>query len=412
MPAFLRENARWLAGGFLLMFFSSFGQTFFISLSAGAIREEYGLSNGAWGSLYMAATLASALTLPRLGQIVDTRSVRSVALLIIPGLAIATVAMAFSRHIAMLLLTLYMLRLFGQGMMMHLGFSAIGKWFSAQRGKALSLTAIGINFGEALLPVSFVFLTGLIGWRMSWLVATAVIVLVALPVITTLVAQERAPRSSDPVSKAPVGRQWTRSEALRDPAFYLLMLCVMGPPFIVTTIFFHQVYLVDLRGWSLEVFASTFFVSSSMTVVFALISGALIDRFTGVRLLPFVLLPLGTGCLVLASVDAQWSAFAFMALFGISNGFASTLFGAIWPEVYGIKHLGSIRALTVAFLVLASAVGPGLSGFLIDLGVWYPYQIAAMGLYCLLVSPIMLAVSRHLSRRALRDAELAATPQA
>ena len=60
---FLRDNARWIAGGLCFTFFSSFGQTFFISLSAGHIREEYGLSNGGWGTLYMVATLASALTL-------------------------------------------------------------------------------------------------------------------------------------------------------------------------------------------------------------------------------------------------------------------------------------------------------------------------------------------------------------
>ena len=58
---FLRENARWLAGGFLLTLFSSFGQTFFISLSAGEIRAEYGLSHGTFGTLYMVATLASVI---------------------------------------------------------------------------------------------------------------------------------------------------------------------------------------------------------------------------------------------------------------------------------------------------------------------------------------------------------------
>ena len=124
---FLRDNARWLAGGFLLTFFSSFGQTFFISLSAGNIREEYGLSHGGFGTLYMVATLGSALTLPYLGQIVDRYSVRKVAMFIVPMLALATVSMALSSHIVQLAVTIYLLRLFGQGMMTHTAFTAMGR---------------------------------------------------------------------------------------------------------------------------------------------------------------------------------------------------------------------------------------------------------------------------------------------
>ena len=104
--AFLRENARWLLGGFLLTFFSSFGQTFFISLSGGAIREEYGLSNGEWGGLYMAATLCSALTLPFLGRIVDVISVSRTVFIIVPALAIAAVLMSVSNAIVLLFIVL------------------------------------------------------------------------------------------------------------------------------------------------------------------------------------------------------------------------------------------------------------------------------------------------------------------
>src|ERR671910_1347863 len=154
--AFLRENARWLAGGFLLTLFSSFGQTFFISLSAGSIREEYGLSHGGFGTLYMIATLGSALTLPRLGQIVDRYSVKNVALFIIPMLALAAISMAFSTNVILLAFTIYLLRLFGQGMLTHTSFTAMGRWFSAQRGRAVSVVTLGHNTGEAIFPLIFV----------------------------------------------------------------------------------------------------------------------------------------------------------------------------------------------------------------------------------------------------------------
>jgi sugar phosphate permease len=397
--AFLRQNARWLAGGFLLTFFSSFGQTFFISLSAGNIRQEYGLSHGEFGTLYMMATLGSALTLPKLGQIVDRYSAQKVALFIIPILALSVVSMAFSRHVALLILVIYLLRLFGQGMMTHNAFTAMGRWFSAQRGRAVSVVTLGHNTGEAIFPLLFVALAATVGWRHTWLLAAAALILVALPVIALLIAVERVPRASDPEARINDARDWTRGEALRDPVFYLLFLGVMGPPFIGTVIFFHQVYLVELRGWSLELFATAFPLMASMTAVFALVSGQLIDRFSGVALLPVFLLPLAAACFLIGLFEGQWSAFAFMSLLGVSWGFSSTLFGSLWPEVYGTRHLGSIRALSVAIMVFATAMGPGLTGFLIDSGVSYPAQILAMGAYCILISFVMLYVSRRVRAR-------------
>ena len=397
--SFVRDNARWLAGGLLFTFFSSFGQTFFISLSAGSIRHEYGLTHGDFGFLYMIATLGSALTLPYLGQIVDRYSVRKVALFIVPMLALAAVSMAFSVHIVQLVVTIYLLRLFGQGMMTHTAFTAMGRWFSAQRGRSISVVALGQNAGEAVFPLLFVAVVSLVGWRHSWLLAAAVLVLLALPGIALLINGERTPRSSDPAPRVAAGRDWTRAEVVRDPLFYALLLGVMAPGFIGTTIFFHQVYLVELRGWSLELFASSFTVMAIMTITFALVSGALIDRFSGVSLLPGFLLPLGAACIVLGSFDGQWSAFVFMALLGLSYGFSSTLFGALWPEIYGTRHLGSIRALTVAVMVFATAMGPGLTGYLIDHGVSYPLQILAMGAYCILISLVMLYVTKQVRRR-------------
>ncbi len=410
---FLRENARWIAGGFLLTFFSSYGQTFFIALSAGDIRAEYGLSNGQWGTLYMVATLASALTLPRFGQIVDRYSARGVTLIIVPVLAFACVLMALSQHIALLVLAVYLLRLFGQGMMTQNALTAIGRWYVAQRGRAMSLTTIGVNAGEALFPTVFVLTAFAVGWRNGWLLVAASLVLIALPAIALLVAKEREPRSTDPVGspKSQV-RDWTRGETLRDPMFYLLLMGVMAPGFTGTTIFFHQVYLVELRGWSLGIFASTFILSSSLTVIFALIAGALVDRFSAVSLLPAFLIPLGIACMFLGFVDAQWSAFAFMGFMGVSYGVATTLFGALWPEVYGVKHLGAIRAMTVAIMVFATAMGPGVTGFLIDLGVSYPLQIIAMGLYCFAASVLMYFVSRALKARALSASEASSTSRA
>ncbi len=391
--AFLRHNARWIAGGFLLTLFSSFGQTFFIALSAGEIRAEYNLSHGEFGGIYMIATLASALTFPWIGQLVDYYTVRRISFFTILALICACLAMMISTHLAGLVLAIYALRLFGQGMMFHIAQTAMGKWYAGNRGQAVATTSIGVNFGEALFPIIFVAFAGLYGWRNAWL-ASAVLLLLVLPVIAALFSRERTPRSTDPEVKGYGIRNWTRSEVLRDPLFYVLQIGVLAPAFIGTTIFFHQVHLADLRGWSMETVATTYIVMSVSVISFALIAGQLIDKFSALQLLPAFLLPLALACLVLSQFEAQWSAFVFMGMLGISYGLSSSLFGAVWPELYGTKHLGAIRSVVIAMMVFGTAAGPGVTGYLIDLGIGFPLQITVMGLYCLAAALLMMIASR------------------
>ncbi len=396
---FLLENARWLTGAFLLTFFSAFGQTFFISLSAGDIRAEYGLSHGDFGLIYMLATLASALTLPWMGKIVDFLTPAQVAIITIPLLAAGALGMAFSTHVATLVLTIYILRLFGQAMMTQNALTATARWFGANRGRAVSIVTLGMNASEAVLPFVFVAVAAAIGWRSAWTSGAVLLTLFALPLIFVLIKTQREPQTSDFEAKNQEVRSWTRAEVLRDPLFWFLVVGILSPAFIGTTVFFHQVYLVELRGWSLTVFASAFSIMATTTICFTLIAGALVDKYSAKALVPAFLIPLSLCCFVLAIFTAQWSAFVFMALMGVSYGFSSTLFGALWPEIYGTKHLGSIRAIVVAVMVFGTAAGPGLTGWLIDLGVHYPSQIFAMGIYCVFATGLMIFVSRRLIAR-------------
>ncbi|WP_428650411.1 MFS transporter [Roseibium sp.] len=392
--SFLRENARWLTASYLLAVFSGFGQTFFISLSGGDIRAEFGLSHGDLGLLYMLATLGSALTLPYVGRSLDHFPVRWIAAVVIAGLALFCLAMAGTFSVWAVALAFYGLRLCGQGMMTHTSLTAAGRWFSAQRGRAMSIAMLGFPTAEALFPLCFVALNSAFGWRGAWVVSALVLMLMALPVLLTLLARDRVPSQAEVAAAKTEGRQWTRAEALRDPRFWLVNLGVNAPAFIGTAIFFHQVYLVELRGWTLELFASAFLLMAAGVVCASLVAGPLIDRFSARRLLPFTLLPLTLACFVLAGLHAPASAFVFMALVGISNGFNGTLVGAFWPEVYGTRHMGAIRSVAFAFMVFASAAGPGLVGWLIDRGVAFDLQVSTMGLYCLIYCVLLALVAR------------------
>lgn len=398
MLTFLRKNSRWIAGGFLLTFFSSFGQTFFIGLSGEELRNKFSLSDGEFGLTYMVATLASALTLPWLGRTLDHMAGRRVAQFVIPSLAAACLLIAFAPNIVVVILALYMLRLFGQGMMTHTALTETGRWFAANRGRATSLVVPGVQAGTAILPVTFAIVAATLGWQMAWGLAAATLIVFALPAISFLWAVERTPRSTaEEGEEGYTARDWTLREVLRDPIFYLLLACVLAPPFIGTTIFFHQDYLIELRGYGELAFASAFPLMAATTVIFALVCGHLVDQFGAARLLPYFLLPLAAASALTALLTPVWGIYAFMVLMGVSNGFTQTLVGALWPEVYGTKHLGAIRSVVVAVMVFSTSLGPGLTGGLIDLGIELPIQLLWMGVWCLaaclalgLIAPVLI----------------------
>ncbi len=398
MITFLRENFRWIAGGFLLTYFSSIGQTFFISASVGEWRSMFDLSHGQFGQLYMLATLASAMVLPFAGKIVDIMPEHRVIALVAPALAAAALLAAHAPSIPVLILAIFLLRLLGQGMMTHIALTATGRWFAAQRGRAVSLVVLGHQGGEATLPLMFASLASLVSFQAGWTGAALLVLVVALPLGVWAYRTPRSPRGvvmDHPQST----RQWTRPEVIRDPVFWVLLTGVLAPAFIGTTIFFHQDYLTTLRGWPPLLFAQGLTLMAATTVAFALINGALIDRFGAVAVLPFFLLPLSIACLTAGLAVETWTVVVFMMLLGMSYGISSTLFGALWPEIYGTKHLGAVRSLVVSAMVLATAVGPGLTGTLIDMGLPLPDQLLAMSAYCLAISAVLALCAQVLRRR-------------
>ncbi|RVP94150.1 MFS transporter, partial [Sinorhizobium meliloti] len=238
---FIRKNTRWIGAWFLLTLFSSFGQTFFIGLSGNELRNTFHLSGGEFGGLYMLATLASAVTLPWLGRTLDLMPGWKVVRFSMAGLALACVLIAFAPNIAVLALAIYLLRLFGQGMMTEIALTEVGRWFVANRGRAMALITQGQQVGSAILPAAVVGITQLSGsWRAGWFVSAAAVVLIGLPAIVSLMRVERLPHSHEAkAARLRAAREWTRGEVIRDPILYILLAGTLAPAFIGTVIFFH-----------------------------------------------------------------------------------------------------------------------------------------------------------------------------
>ena len=402
---FLRFNAPWLAAGLLLTFTSSFGQTFFISVFAGEIREAFGLSHGAWGGLYALATTASAAVMVYAGVLTDRFRVRHIGLVVLIGLICAALLMSLITEVWMLAITIFLLRPFGQGLMSHSAMVAMARWFVATRGRAVSIAGLGVALGEAMLPITFVALLGVFDWRMLW-IGAAVIMAALTPVLWLLLSQERTPQSflATDGSAGLKGRMWTRAEVLRHPVFWLMVPALMGPAAWNTAYFFHQVHLAEAKGWAHVSLVALFPLYTAASVGAMLTAGWLVDRFGSLRLGAVYLLPLAAGYMVVALAGSVPAGALAMLLIGAGQGMHMTMMATFWAEVFGTRHLGAIRAMMGAVMVLGTAIGPGVTGTVIDLGLDFPTQGYGIAVYFLLASGLAALASRVALRDSASDA--------
>ena len=390
-----------LGMGVLLTFGSSIGQTFFVSLFAGEIRSELNLSHGMFGTLYSAATLASALVFFWIGKFadeIDLSLLGAVTLLALSGFG---VLMANASSLALLFLSLFGLRLFGQGLCTHVAMTAMARWFSRGRGRALSIASLGHPLGEALLPFLVAFSLTLLTWREIWMGVSLCVAVIFVPVLCWLgkcVRSQGLDRSQneepDPSGNPRVS--WNRAQVLKDLRFYQLIPGLLAAPFIMTGILFHQVHLVETKSWSLAMFASCYPLYAASATGITLASGWLVDQFSAVSLLRFYLVPLGLGLALLSSTDETYAAPVFMILMGASAGAATIVLSALWVELYGSEYLGEIRSMCFAMLVLSTSLAPGLMGLLIDAGVTLETQFATLAIYVFLCSFSFMVITPSL----------------
>lgn len=399
---YLRDNARWLSAGVLLTCLSSFGQTFFIALFAADIQSAFNLSHGGWGTMYTVGTTASAIVMVWAGRQADIFRVRTLGAISLIALALACVAMAVNPWLWALPLVIFALRLTGQGMMSHIAAVAMARWFVATRGRALSIAALGFSMGQAFLPIAVVALMALLDWHVIWLLCAG-IALLGVPLLMTLLSKERTPasmaQSSDSLGMS--GLHWSRKDMLHHPLFWLMVPAILGPSAFNTAFFFHQVHYATVVGISTLQMVSYFPFFTAVTVIAMIATGALVDRLGTAKLLPFHQLPMVAAFVIFAThmLGLGWG-FFFLAL---TAGAQATLIAAFWAEFYGTAHLGAIKAVAAAVMVLGSAIGPGLTGILIDFGIGIETQYIWVAVYFVLTS-LSIWIGISTSRKLLPSA--------
>ncbi len=316
--------------GFIFTFFSSFGQSFFLGLFNSSIRETLSITHGQFGSIYASATLLSSFILIWVGKKIDDINIFRFALYVTLLLAFSCFFFSKISSIVFLFIAVFLMRFSGQGLMSHTATTTISRFFTKSRGKALSIGWFGLSTAEFILPVLIVYLLTLTAWQNIWLSISVLII------------------------------------------FFL--------PFISFAL------IKNLK--------QSFMAYSVLSVITLLGSGFLIDKFTSRKLLIFMNIPLLISMLVLFYLDISISAFIFLGLIGISNGLANVLGSSTWAEIYGVKYIGSIKALTTALMVFSTAFGTALFGLLIDKGFTIE-QIAVISFVYIFLSLTALFMVRN-----------------
>mgnify|MGYP006160340817 FL=1 len=384
--------------GFIFTFFSSFGQSFFIGLFNSSIRSELSISHGQFGSIYALATLISSFTLIWIGKKIDELKLIYFSFLVIFLLFFSSIFFSLVNNIYLLFLGIYFLRLSGQGLMSHTATTSISRFFEKRRGKALSVTWLGLSAAEFIMPITIVFFLSIFSWRSIWL-SIALIIILFLPLMSyftinkvTLLSREKENILSQKINI----KNWTRNEVLLDFKFYLISLLMLALPAINTGVFVYQSFILESKNWGDFVIAKSFMIYAILSVVTLFISGPLVDKFTSRKLLPYMNIPSLFSMLILFYFDNPLSSYFLLGLMGVSNGLANVLGSSTWAEIYGVKYIGSIKALTTAMMVFATAFGTAIFGIIIDSG----YSIGTIAIisscYIIIANILIVIFKRHI----------------
>jgi len=397
-------NFKVILFGFIFTFFSSFGQSYFLGLFNSSIRDALSISHGQFGSIYASATLLSSFLIIWIGKKIDDVNVIKFAFFVVIFLSISSFFFSKINSVVYLFIAIFLMRLFGQGLMSHTASTTVSRFFDRSRGKALSTAWLGLSSAEFLLPILVVYLLTFLNWRDLWVYISFGII-IFLPLVSFFLVKnlkiDSREKSEDLKIKEKEIKQWRRSEVLKDYKFYIVCGNLLAMPWIFTGFAVFQSFILNSKNWGPYIIAQSFMAYSILSVITLSLAGFLIDKYSSRKLLIFMNIPIFFAVIVLIFFQSPISSFIFLGLMGMTNGFANVLGSATWAELYGVKYIGGIKAMTSALMVFSTAFGTAMFGFLIDKGFTIEEIASVSGFYIATMFILLFLIKNRLNPKYL-----------
>ncbi|ALS79139.1 MFS transporter [Planococcus kocurii] len=364
-----------LAG--LSHFFSGPGQTYSNAIFIDYYIEEFGWSRSTVSGIYSSATLLAGFLLFIIGRMIDKVGARKMAIAVSLILAAASIFNSFVVNWVMLFMGFFAIRLFGQGSMTLVPNALIPQWFIQKRGRALGLAALGGMIGSAAFPLINVWLIEAYGWRTTWQILGASIVLIFTPLAFFFIRNrpedigllpDNGPLVRDEDQQKPLSSDssWTVKEAKKTRSFWLLLFCVVVPALVNTGMTFHLVSIFSIQSLAPETAATVLSLMAIIGFPVTFLAGYLLDKIRVQWMLAFVFVGEIASIFLLKEADLFSGAILFAVVWGFMLGIERVTLSVVWPNYFGRQYLGSITGISMAFMVVGSALGPLPFGLFYD----------------------------------------------
>ncbi len=403
--------------------FSSTLGLFFKPLTA-----EFGWSRTQIATVQTISRVVEAATAPLIGPLVDRFGGRTLLPVgaIIAGLALIGVTMIDGTLIEVELIDSLWQFYFVRGFVAAIGFTLMGNlvtsvvinnWFIRQRGRALGISTMGASISNVIMIPVAVYVIEELGWReMFWIFAIITWIVVLAP--STILIRRRpedlglrpdgvepnTPQGPAPTTLMPEQHRapsqetmpepvWTRGEALRAPAFWLIAGC-----FAISSLAFQGInislapYVQDL-GYEEALVAAALTTRAIVMAVTLPVVGLVAERANmgPVRALPFILQTIG--CVLFLFADQVYFLFPALIVYGMGITSLGVTQEVLWANSFGRLSLGSIRSMGFVVTFGFGATGPIVMNLIYDeLGSYRPAFLIFLAFF--VVSAILILFLR------------------
>jgi len=394
-----------LGAGTLGIIMTSPGQTFIVQAFIEEFIGDLGLSRTLVSTLYMIGTLANAalLQLIGIGRMIDRRGPRMMALIISILFGLTCVFMGFVNSAVMLCLGFIALRFFGQGSLSLVSGTMINQWWVSRRGTMRGISGVVMSaLALGVLPGLVKWLIHSLGWRMTYGILGAALILVMAPIGYYLFRRRPEDHGllpdggtrdgvDDTVALSEVS--YTLAQAMRTPAFWTLALGTATMSMMGTGLIFHMESIVTDQGLAPAIAAAVFVPIGLTQAILRFPFGVLVDRICPRLIVAFGLVIQAVILWMAPRLGSTTAAYVYGATFGVMQVAWGTAGAVMWAKFYGREHLGSITSVAMSIAIVGTGLGPLIMALARDLtGSYRPlFNISAF-------FPLVLAVANVVVR--------------